>query len=595
MKSRTRRHSLLCRRSAKKKSRVAVFAILGLIVLNAAALAWFWLGRQKQIVKPEKSVYVFLTDGSRNETHARWTNSGQIYFWRYVTNTRVESWQMDADGSNQRRANTEIKNLLTGLWSPDGSKVVFRKEADDKTLYLADSEGGGEIALPFIGGNMDWSPDGSQFVHQVKSSRVKSEIFLYTLATGKDVNLTPDDAYDADPSFSYDGKQIAFASIRDGNVEIYVINTDGSNVRRITNHPAFDNYPVFSPDGMQIAFQSNRDDERGGVYLQNLNDLSPPVRISPLYGMGIVPKCWSADGYYTNQNGKEQVVRANVEPYPPRVVLSDETADLSSPRLAPDGRQILYQARIEEGGIELRLMDMESRATKTIFKTAPNYPPNFQLAPAFSPDGRRIAFNDWVNGNSEIFIISTDGSNLQNLTNDPLPDRNPAFSLNGSEIIFERTFYGTGRLYRMDLDGTNQRRVTEKEGYEMTPSFSPDGSVLAFAGDRVTADSQGLDIFLLDTGNPTNEKRLTALRFHNAAPVFSPDGKRIAFVSNADGNAEIYLMNSDGTGLFRLTRSKAEESAPQFSADGKSLIFASNRNGKFALYSIALDSASPKS
>ena len=140
----------------------------------------------------------------------------------------------------------------------------------------------------------------------------------------------------------------------------------------------------------------------------------------------------------------------------------------------------------------------------------------------------------------------------------------------------------------MNTDGSNQRRVTEKGGYEMGATFSPDGSTLTFAGDRMNTDSRGLDIFLLDFNNPTNEKRLTARRFHDIALTFSPDGKRIAFIATSDGNAEIYLMNADGTGLFRLTRSRTEETAPQFSADGEKLIFAANRNGKFAIYEIEL-------
>jgi len=318
---------------------------------------------------------------------------------------------------------------------------------------------------------------------------------------------------------------------------------DGSNVRRLTNHPAFDNFPVFAPDGTAIVFQSNRENERTEIYLQNLND-SSPQKISNFNGTtGIGPKCWSADGtqmlLWTDQNGKAKIVRANIEPYPSKLILSDETAGLSFPRLAPDGRQILYQAHLEDRNVELRLTDLETRATKTIFKTAPNYPLNSQLAPAWSPDGHRIVFNDRANGNSEIFIINADGSGLQNLTNDPLLDANPVFSPDGNEIIFVRVFYGNARLYRMNLGGGGQRRLTEKNGYEM-------------------------------------------------APAFSPDGKRIAFASIADGNAEIYLMNADGTDLFRLTRTKAEESAPQFSADGKKLFFAANRNGKFAIYEIEL-------
>lgn len=571
-------------------SRTAVSVILGLILLIGAGLAWFW-PRQKQTAVPDDSGTAFLTDALHDDTGARWTNQGQIYFSRSVTNTRTESWTMNADGTNQRRANTEIKDLLHGVWSFDGSKVFFVKE-NDKTIYLADASGANEIALSILGGNMDWSPDGSQIVHQAKISHDKSEIFLYTLATGKNIKLT-DDTTVADPSFSYDGKQIAFTSWRDGNAEIYVMNTDGSNVRRLTNHPAFDNYPVFSPDGTAIAFQSNRENERVGIYLQNLNDDSPPRRVSNLNGTtGIAPKCWSADGtemlLWTDQNGTAQIVRAKIEPYPAKLILSDENAGLSSPRLAPDGRHILYEARVEDRSLELRLTDLEARTTRKLFRTAPNYPVDSQLAPALSLDGGRIVFAHRVGGNSDIFIINADGSHLQNLTNNPLPDSNPVLSPDGNEIIFVRDFYGKSHLYRMNLDGTNQRRLTEKDGYELTPSFSPGGFYLAFAGDRQNADSRGLDIFLLEFRNPTNEKRLTAQRFHDTAPAFSPDGKRIAFVSSADGNAEIYLMNSDGSGLLRLTRTKAEDTTPQFSKNGKDLIFASNRNGRFALYQIQL-------
>lgn len=569
-----------------------LLAALVLIAAAIAGLAWFW-HRQNQPVKTDESGVIFLTDGSQDDSGARLTNQGQIYFSRYVTNTRVESWVMNADGTNQRRANTEINHLLHGVWSPDGNKVVFRKEGDNKTLYLADANGANEIVLPIIGGNMDWSPDGSQFVHQVRVAHDKSEIFLYTLATRENIKLMEAGDSAADPSFSYDGRQIAFVSWRDGNAEIYVMKADGSNVRRVTDHPAFDQFPVFTPDGTAIAFKSNREDERGAVYLQNLNDSSPPRKISNFDGAaGIAPKCWSADGtqilFSINQNGKFRIVRANVESYPAQLFLSDDAADLSFPRPASDGKQLLYQARLAGGSIELRLTDLESKRTRTIFKTAPDYPAGFQLMPAFSPDAARIAFNHKVSGNSEIFMINADGSELQNLTNNSLSDTYPVFSPDGGEIIFVRDFYGKAHLYRMNLDGGNQRRLTEKEGYEITPAFSPDGFHFAFAGDRANADSRGLDIFLLDLRNPVEEKRLTARRFHDTSPVFSPDGKRIAFISNSDGNEDIYLMNLDGTGLLRLTRTKAEETAPQFFKDGRNLIFAANRNGKFALYEIEL-------
>ena len=577
----------------KKKSRLAVFALLGLIISGTAVFYWFWQS-QKQTLKPDDGKIIFLTEASQDNSGAHWVSEDQIYFVRRVSNTRVESWRMNADGSNQQRANTEIKNLLRGRWSPDGKKVVFVKEGDNKAFYLADSNGGGEIVLPFSGGNMDWSPDGSQFVYQTgKNALGNTEVFLYTVATGENVNLTNSSFGAADPSFSPDGKQIAFVSWRDDNAEIYVMNADGSNVRRITNHPAWDNYPVFTPDGTAIAFQSNRENERTGIYLQNLEGDLPPVKIAGHDSdAGIHPKCWSADGtqilFWTNQNGKPQIVLSSVEPYPARVVLSDEKADLSSPRIAPDGKRILYEARLADRSIELRLTDLETKKTTTVYKTTPDYPQYYLLAPAWSPDGQKIAFANKSSGNSEVFLMNADGSGLRNLTNDPLPDSAPFFSPEGGEIIFTRDFYGTAQLYRMKTDGSNQRLLTENKGHNLGAALSPDGLTLAFSGDRKNVDSRGLDIFLLDFNNPANEKRLTARRLHETYPAFSPDGKRIAFVSIADGNAEIYLINTDGTGLFRVTRSLAEDAAPQFSKDGGELIFASNKNGKFAIYGIEL-------
>lgn len=232
--------------------------VLVLILLSLIGLAWFWREEKKPA---EKSGFSVLTEGKFDDTGAEWMDQGRIYFRRQIDSWRIETWQMNADGSDQRRANAAIKDLQAGRWSPDEKKVLFTKDGDGRTFYLADANGANEIVLPFIIGNMDWSPDGSQFVYQsVKDERGNYQIYLYTLATGENVNLTKSESFsNADPSFSYDGKQLAFTSFRDGNAEIYTMNTDGSNVRRVTNHPAFDNYPVFSPDGKKIAFIATGD------------------------------------------------------------------------------------------------------------------------------------------------------------------------------------------------------------------------------------------------------------------------------------------------------------------------------------------------
>jgi Tol biopolymer transport system component/DNA-binding winged helix-turn-helix (wHTH) protein len=534
---------------------------------------------------------VFLTDGSHDDTAASWIDSSAIFFSRSTAAGRIETWTMTADGGDQRRANVTIPSLVTGRWSPDGQKVVFVKESDLKTVFVADADGAREVTLPFVPGNLDWSPDGSAFVYQLRTSPQTSAIALYVLATGESVNLTKDFAAAADPSFSSDGKRIAFTSWRDGNAEIYVMQADGSDVRRVTAHPAFDNYPVFSPDGTKIAFQSNREDERVEVYLQNLNDQTPPKRLTRSVSLtGIAPKCWSPDGtrllVYTNRSGRHQIAVLNVDPYSPRLVLRDDDVDLSYPRTSTDGKRLLHEARLADGSVELRLTDLDTKRTERLYKTDRDYPLGFHLEPAWAADNALIAFSARINGNSEIFSVKPDRTGLRNLSQHPARDTSPTFSADGREIAFARDSYGRSLLYRMDTSGNGQRRLTAAPGYELAPALSPDGVHLAFAGDR---ESRGLDIFLLDLTRPNVEKPLVSRRLHDVLPSFSPDGRRIVFIANGDGNPEIYVMNSDGSGLLRVTHSREEETGPQFSHDGKRILFSSNRDGRFAIYEIALE------
>jgi Tol biopolymer transport system component/DNA-binding winged helix-turn-helix (wHTH) protein len=575
--------------AAPEPTRRAWPLLAGLLVLTIAAVAAAAVARYWRAAPPaatNRSGFAFLTDGSTDDSGAYWTNDGRIYFSRSVTNTRVETWTMDGDGTNQRRANTSIAGLLNGRWSPDGQKVVFVRENDPASVFLANADGTGEIRMPFVAGNFDWSPDSTRFVYQARVSAEHSEIYVYTLENGTSTSLTGGIA-SADPSFSPDGTQIAFTSWRDGNAEIYVMDSDGANVRRLTNHPAFDNYPVFSPDGTQIAFQSNREDEHVEIYLQHLNDDSPPYRLTRSSGVtGLAAKCWSADGtqmlVYTNPNGRHQIALIDVDPIPAELLLADDAAELTSPRLSRDGKRMLHEARLSDRRLEVRVTDLATKQITRVFSTEPDYPVNFRLAPAWSPDNALVAFSVRLDGNSEIVVVRADGTDRRNLTRNALLDGSPVFSPDGREIVFARDAYGQAQLYRMDLDGGNQRRVTDKTGWEMGPAFSAATGHLAFAGDR---DSRGLDILVVDPDRPHEERRPAARRSQDTSPAFSHDGRQLAFVATSDGNPEIYVMNADGTGLFRLTHSAADEASPHFASDGR-ILFSSNRTGKFAIYQV---------
>ncbi|MFA6449498.1 MAG: flagellin [bacterium] len=234
------------------------------------------------------------------------------------------------------------------------------------------------------------------------------EIYSMNTDGSNPVNLTNNAAWDLEPSFSPDGSKIAFRSNRNGNYEIYVMNSDGSNQVRLTNNPALDGEPVWSPDGSKIAFSS--------------------------YSTG------GGDIYVMNSDGSNQVRLTN-----------NPAADWN---------------------------------------------------PAWSPDGSKIAFTTSRDGNAEIYVMNSDGSNQVNLTNSPLPDTRPAWSPDGSRIAFESQRTLNGEVFVMNSDGSNQINLTNNPSSDGGPAWSPDGSKISFSTSRVDIS----EIFIMnpDGSNPVN-------------------------------------------------------------------------------------------
>ncbi|MDJ0832499.1 MAG: hypothetical protein QNJ69_03185 [Gammaproteobacteria bacterium] len=204
----------------------------------------------------------------------------------------------------------------------------------------------------------------------------------------------------------------------------------------------------------------------------------------------------------------------------------------------------------------------------------------------------------------DIYRARADGSGMQALTSDnPQYDAEPIMAADGKSIVFGSQRDGDFDIYSMDADGGNLKRLTDTVGYDGGPWFSHDGSKIAWRAwhpqteaekaqwrDNMEQDyiqSTPLDIWVMDADG-SNKQRLTNNGATNWAPSWHPDGKRIVFSSNMDDwredyktyghNFELYLINSDGSGLKRLTYNKVFDSFPMFSADGKKIAFGANRN-----------------
>ena len=229
---------------------------------------------------------------------------------------------------------------------------------------------------------------------------------------------------------------IAFHSTREGDTyQIYVMDGDGSSVRRITNFAPPNSEPTWSPDGSRIAFTSGKDD---------INNFT-------LYTI-------RADG---------------ADPAP---LLEDREGDNWYPAWSPQGDQIAFQSN-RDGNFEIYVVAVETGRTTRLTNNQ-----STDSMPAWSPDGNRIAFVSNQDGDGEIYVMKADGSERVRLTESPGEDVQPSWSPDAKEIVFISGRDGNGEIYVMNADGSDQRRLTYTETYgERTPDWAADGTKILFS------------------------------------------------------------------------------------------------------------------
>ena len=169
--------------------------------------------------------------------------------------------------------------------------------------------------------------------------------------------------------------------------------------------------------------------------------------------------------------------------------------------------------------------------------------------PEWSPDGSKIAFTADPEGQVNIYIMDSDGSNVKQITSSPKEDWHPSWSPDGEKIIFTSLRTGTWELHEINIDGTNLRQLTglDSPTENWRPVWSPNGKKIAFASERDFPTSSW-DIY---TMNPDGSelKAIVSSPHTEFEPVWSPDSKKIAFASDRHGTLEIMIVDQDGENL----------------------------------------------
>ena len=224
-----------------------------------------------------------LTRSRASDDSPTWSPDGRRIAFLRGPGFRGQLYVVNADGSGLRNLMHVASPAFFYsqlVWSPDGRTIYFGR-------YLISTDGSGARKLPYIPLIAVWSPDGRQiaFVGNKLRNRppgggprkANSDIYVMNADGSGTRRLTHNAGYDGEPAWSPDGRKIAFQSKRGfvvgqpgmGIGEIYVMNADGSGKRNLTRNPAQDGRPSWSPDGRRIAFVSNRDGRRLEAHVMN--------------------------------------------------------------------------------------------------------------------------------------------------------------------------------------------------------------------------------------------------------------------------------------------------------------------------------------
>jgi Tol biopolymer transport system component len=510
------------------------------VAFGATALWMFWSNRQSAGPLPRhaEAVFAVLTSQTGVEHFANLSPDGKWFLYTGDASGNDDVYLQSVGGQTPINLTKDSAAAdRQAVFSADGERIAFRSERDGGGIFVMGRTGEAVTRITNEGFNPAWSPDGDEIVYASQgivanpgSRGPSSTLSAINLRTHEKRQLTTT-ADAVQPSWSPHRHRIAFWTAHGPGRQrdIATISAAGGEPLFVTNDGAVDWNPVWSPDGKYLYFSS----DRAGT----MNLWRVPIDESSGNTLGA----------------------------PEAITTPSKFAGHLS--VSADGRRLVYSSMEFSQNIERVVFDPKAEAAKGAPTPVTSGSRLWHPWASASPDGQSIALGT-VSPQEDLFIARADGSGLRQLTNDAALDRAPAWSPDGKRIAFQTNRSGAWDAWSINPDGSGLVQLS-KGIVGHRPKWAPDGSQMVASHVNIN------QVVLFDPRKPWENQTPEILPSFDdgvswIVDSWSPDGRLLAG-SSARGGIGVYALLSKT--YQRLT--DAGPGLPLWLADGRRLLFTS--------------------
>jgi len=398
------------------------------------------------------------------------------------------------------------------------------------------------------------------------------------------------------PTWSPDGRTLAYHSNQSGNQDIWVAQVGGSEaVNRTREHLREDSRPSWSPDGSQIGFHSSR--EGGGYFVMSALGGTPRKVLSA--GTSHRPQ-WSSDGTQLAGIVQRESDSAAVEIVS---IANRAVSQISLPRAVAAfdlawSRNKGYFAYVETADYEAEVTQLVVLRISDGTRLPITHGRDIAWSPAWAVNDHALLFVSNRGGSMDLWQqpVARDGRPVgqpQRLTTG-VGMRRLALSADGKKVAYTKG-NRVSNIFRVPILAARRatwddaEQITFDQAYIEFFDLSADGKQLVLSSDR----SGNQDIWSLSAEGGAMES-LSSDPTPDWAPRFSPDGDRVAFYSFRSGNRDVWTMPARGGPARRITDHDADDMLPEWSPDGRTLAFVSLRSGNLDLWTVPSEGGNPR-